>query len=139
MNYKENGKDLQRDKKAIIRNPNYYFMESLTWTDLTSGKFSVRYNKCGFVHDVAGPCMFGLNSEIFYIIGLLNSNVANELLSIIAPTLHYNIGEVSNLPIVIDDGDRELIEVKTEENIRISKKEWDSFEETWDFKKHPLI
>ena len=139
VNYKENGKDLQRDKKAIIRNPNYYFMESLTWTDLTSGKFSVRYNKCGFVHDVAGPCMFGLDSEVFYIIGLLNSNVANELLSIIAPTLHYNIGEVSNLPIVIDDGDRELIEVKTEENIRIAKKEWDSFEESWDFKKHPLI
>ncbi len=137
VNYQYNGRGLQKFNKAIIRNSNYYFQESLTWTDLTSGDISFRYNKCGFVHDVAGPCVFELNDNLYYVFGLLNSKVVNELLKFISPTLHYNIGTISELPILLVNSPS--VRPNCIENVSISKKDWDSFEISWDFKKHPLI
>ena len=137
VNYQYNGRELQKFDKAIIRNSNYYFQESLTWTDLTSGDISFRYNKCGCVHDVAGPCVFELNDNLYYVFGLLNSKVVNELLKFISPTLHYNIGTISELPILLINSP--IVRPNCIENVFISKKDWDSFETSWDFKKHPLI
>lgn len=139
VNYYENGKSLLNFSGAIIRNSKYYFEESLTWTDLTSGKISFRYNKGGFVHDVAGPCVFRLKDQFLYVMGYLNSVVVNEILSITSPTLHYNIGSVSEVPIMLSNNNKQQVEKIVEQNISLSKDDWDSFETSWDFKKHPLI
>lgn len=139
INFENNGSELQNFSKAIIRNPNYYFSESLTWTDLTSGSISFRYNRCGFIHDVAGPCVFVLKDNANYLIALLNSKIIDAFLSITAPTLHYNIGEVADLPIILENSCCNEVEEKAKENITISKQDWDAFETSWDFKKHPLI
>lgn len=139
VNYQNNGFELQHFSKAIIRNPNYYFGESLTWTDLTSGSISFRYNSCGFIHDVAGPCIFELGNKAAYLLAILNSKVINELLTITAPTLHYNIGEIADLPIVLANDSTEEICLLAKTNIDLSQQDWDAFETSWNFKKHPLI
>lgn len=72
-----------------------------------------------------------------YIMGFLNSNVSQHYLRAMSPTLNYETGQISNLPIVLDD----LNSVKeiVAENIEICKKEWNEYETSWNFKKHPLV
>lgn len=137
VNFQYNGKELQNYNQAIIRNPNYYFGESLTWTDLTMGKISVRYNEKGFIHDVAGPCVFNLKENNYYFLGLLNSAVASSILSITSPTLHFNIGNICDFPTILSRS--EVINSLVKENIKASKNDWDSFETSWGFQKHPLV
>lgn len=137
VNFQYNGKELQNNEQAIIRNPNYYFGESLTWTDLTTGKISVRFNEKGFIHDVAGPCIFNLGTNNYYLLGLLNSKVADSVLSITSPTLHFNVGNICDFPMILKKSVR--LDDLVQKNIEISRRDWDSFETSWDFKKHPLI
>ena len=60
-----------------------------------------------------------------------------ELIKAVAPTLNYEVGQVAGVPIIVDT--TENVKKFVIKNIDISKQEWDSFEESWDFKKHPLI
>lgn len=137
VNYKNNGYELVHFEKSNIRNTNYYFFESLTWTDFTSGNISFRYNHNGFIHNVAGPCIFELNKNLSFIFAFLNSNVANEILKFLSPTVHYNVGTIAELPIILFENIN--VDNIVKENVKISKYDWDSFEVSWDFKKHPLI
>lgn len=139
VNYKNNGKELLNYKGAILRNSNYYFGESLTWTDLSTGSLSVRYNKRGFIHDVAGPCIFDLKDKACYLISLLNSKVSEKILELTAATLHFNVGNIADFPVVFRQLSLITINNISIQNIQISKSDWDSFETSWDFKKHPLI
>lgn len=61
------------------------------------------------------------------------------MLKIIAPTIHCQCGDVANIPVIEDDTKAFNIESKVDENINISKFDWDSFETSWDFEKHPLV
>lgn len=72
--------------------------------------------------------------------GLLNSNVAQTLLSMLNPTLSLQIGNISSIPYVkLEEETRNIIIQIVNENIKISKKEWDTSEISWDFKRHPLV
>lgn len=139
INWEENGKALRSNGKANIRNEQFYFHESLTWTDLTSYKPSFRYNKSGFIHDVAGPCLFDGNEYVYYLNALLNSKVSECIFKIIAPTIHFNVGNIANVPFALCEGKREEIDYIVKDNIKQSMDDWNCFENSWDFKKHPLI
>lgn len=139
VNYQNNGRELQNFSGSIIRNPNYYFGESLTWTDLSTGSISVRYNKKGFIHDVAGPCIFELKTNNNYLLGLLNSKTADDILALTSSTLHFNVGDIALFPVYLNEERKNDVETIVSNNVRISKNDWDSFENSWDFKRHPLI
>ena len=139
INWENNGEEIKNFPLACIRNEKYYFQESITWTDLTSGLPSFRYNPCGFIHDVAGPCVFSLKNDFFYYLSLLNSKITSEILEITAPTMHFNIGNISEIPIIYSKEMYSTICSIGKLNIYISKLDWDSFENSWDFIKHPLI
>ena len=62
-----------------------------------------------------------------------------KILEIIAPTINYQCGDIANIPVLLDDTQKEHIEDATEENIKLSKQDWDSYETSWDFKRHPLV
>ena len=102
INWRYDGIEISNFDKAIIRNPDYYFLESVTWTDLSSYKPSFRYNKGGFIHDCAGPCIFRMRNNVYYLMGLLNSNVTEKIFEVTSPTLHFNIGTTSEIPVIID-------------------------------------
>jgi hypothetical protein len=141
VDWYQDGKNLKNFKSAVIRNPNYYFKKAYTWSTISSGKFSMRYAPIGSIFESKGSKCFVDNKNFNYILGMLNSCVAQEMLTFLAPTLDYHEGPVSRIPIKFpfNYSVMENIERIVDENVSISKEDWDSFETSWDFKKHPLV
>ncbi|MGV6937015.1 BREX-1 system adenine-specific DNA-methyltransferase PglX [Paenibacillus sp. CMM36] len=123
-----------------ITNIGFYYKEGLTWTAISSGTLSVRDFKQGFLFSNAGFCMFDCESKN-YINALLNSKVSGKILEILSPTLNYNVRDIANIPYIYSNSsDRnEKIELLTNQCIEISKRDWDSFETSWDFRVNPII
>ncbi len=74
-----------------------------------------------------------------YLLGLLCSNYTARVLQVINPTINYQVGDVAKVPVVLCEEKKAIIEEIVERTISFSKTDWDSFETSWDFKKHPLI
>lgn len=133
INWEENGKDLKINSKSNIRNEKFYFKEMISWSDLTSGDFGARYYPEGFIFEATGPSFF--TNDILSILGFMNSNTFNYLAQFTMSTMHYTNGGVAKMPVIPFSLDSTIVQ----ENINIAKKEWDSFETSWDFIKHPLM
>lgn len=88
--------------------------------------------------DVNGKTAFVPESRSGYYLAILNSKVVNHILSIINPTLSYQVGDICKIPIP-ENADNEKVINCARNNIRIEKDDWDAFETSWDFKKHPLV
>lgn len=115
-----------------------YLKEALTWPFITSGDFSARLLPQGFLWDVAGsPCFFKDREDEYYTLGFLCSKVANYILKVINPTINVQAVDIAHTPLIIDNK-KEVIDIASE-SISLSCSDWDSFETSWDFKKHPLI
>ena len=118
----------------------YYFQKGITWSLFGFENFGVRFKDYGCVFDVSGSSMFPKDSDLNYVIGYLCSNVCFKFLSCLAPTVNFQVGNISSLPFKIT-GDRELrnkIDELVQENIKICKEEWSFYEITLDFKAHPF-
>lgn len=144
VNWENNGKEIRdynnylnatRTSNIGIANTQYYFKESGTWGLVSSARFSVRYSPKGAIFDTGGSSLFSDN--IKYLIGLLNTKIVQEIMCIQNPTLNFQPGNVSKIPVIIDKVKE--VELLVEQNINLSKNDWDSFETSWDFKKHPLL
>ena len=139
VDWKNDGEALRNFKSAVIRNPDYYFKKAYTWSTISSGNFSMRYAPEGSLFESKGSKCFVEEDLFNYILGLLNTNVSQMALSVLAPTLDYHEGPVSRIPVIIDKRNKCNISNIVSEEIRLSKEDWDSFETSWDFKTHPLI
>jgi hypothetical protein len=116
-----------------------YFHEGLTWSAM-GNVFGMRYSPTGSVFDTKGAtCFVNEREKLFYVMAFMNSAIASNLLKIVSPTLDFNPGPISLLPVVYQSNDKQLIDHIVSENIAISKQDYDSFEISWDFKKHVLI
>jgi type II restriction/modification system DNA methylase subunit YeeA len=116
----------------------YYLRESVTWSFISTRSFSVRYSPKGFVFDVAGSSIFPDKEKLFYILGFLGSKLTNEFLYVLNPTMNYQVGNVRSLPIINEIFNNEEISSIVSSNVCISKTDWDSFETSWNFLKHPI-
>lgn len=114
----------------------WYCHEGLTWSFISSSKFGIRFLPAGCFFDVAGSTLFS-KVDNKYTLGFLASCVCFEILGILNPTLNYQAGNIKSLPIIFSR-EKEVDDI-VEKNIGISKKDWDSFEISWDFQHHPLI
>ena len=124
--------------RSVIRNPQFYFKKAVTWSLITSSLISMRYRKSGSIHDVSGMSLFSSENKLKNIMGMMNSKIGQYLLSMINPTINFQIGNVISVPIV-DTSDNKVVEDLADENIMISKLDWDAFETSWDFQKSPLL
>lgn len=122
---------------AVIANYKYFTLPGLTWSTLTSGKFSIRRFDSGYIFDNGGCCIFELGDKKNYICALLNSKVFAYIFGQLNPTLNFQSGEVAKFPIVLKRS--KTVDKLTDECTDISKSEYDSFETSRDFKRHPLI
>ncbi len=136
--FKDFGASIASSPLSRFQNSKQYFMESITWGKISSGQISFRYKPFGHVFDVAGTSIFTDHKTLIYLLGYCNSNVAQHILKATAPTLNYEVGQISNLPIICTNKNEEIIKI-VNQNIEISRFDWDAFETSWDFKKHPLI
>ncbi len=144
VDWSRDGYDIQHfyDKNGKLRsrpqNMSYYFREGLTWTALTAGKFSMRYSPRGFLFDAMGPvCFANDQNDEKYILGLLNSKVGNMFLRIMCPNLKFDQKPLENVPL-LKKNEKEINDI-VNECIQIAKKDWDSYETSWDFEKCALI
>lgn len=125
-----------RESNIGIGNTEFYFKENGTWTAITSGELSVRFSPFGYINSNAGMAIYG--KKIRFIIGLLNSKCAvHKLIKIYNESLNFNVGDISRIPVKFNQ--EESVNRFVEENINLSKTDWNSFEISWDFTKHPLI
>ena len=149
VNWEHDGfliKNNRNDKGKLASRPQniqYFYRPGITWTYISISTISFRYYPEGFAFAAAGPAVFP-NEErnMMYLTGFLNSKVAQELINFIGGTgVTYETGEVSNIPLkdISDESLRFEIEQHVINNINLSKSDWDSFENSWDFKQHPLL
>ena len=121
-------------------NGEYALKEGFTWTAISTSVTSFRYVEGGFLFDSAGSMGFAYSREnLKYIIANLNSKIAEEAFRFISPTIKFMPGQVASIPCNVDYGKRDEVTSIADELIAFSKSDWDSFETSWDFKKHPLL
>lgn len=142
INWYNDGYELRNLKSSVIRNPDDYFNEGASYSDISTGSFGLRYYGHGFIFDSCGPMFFPKGSKISinYLIAILNSCVANDLFKLLCPTMHYTQSSVAKFPVIFQKEDiQNEIENIASQNIEISKQDWDAHETSWDFKENELI
>lgn len=118
-----------------IINPDRFFTESIGWSAISSSRISARYIGYGFAFSSAA--MEAFERDLKYLLALINSVVADDILKLLAPTINFGVEQVGRIPVIINR--KELVEETTDKNINLSKVDWDSFETSWDFTRHPFI
>ena len=139
INWKNDGEELRNFKGAVLRNPSYYFHECFSWSLITSGTTAFRYKPNGFIFDVAGMSCFS-EKHLMFLLALCNSKVIYNILKIVAPTINCQCGDVAKLPVLFPSDDlKNEISDTANKCVMLVKKDWDSFETSWDFNLHPLV
>lgn len=118
-----------------IVNTDKFFIHGITWSAISTTNFGVRLFPNGFLFSSASMCGYGDN-ELFSL-ALLNSKISKKILEILSPTMNFGPEQIKKIPYILND--KSLIEKLAKSNCIISKDEWDSFETSWDFKRHPIV
>ncbi len=147
VNWENDGLEIRnfKDKKTgRIRSHNYnldyIFQSALTWTVIGSDKTSFRYIPEGFLYSNSGYGLFCSDETTkLNILGLMNSKIAVEILNMLAPSMGFESGYIRKIPYLIDSIPKTEIVDLVKACVETSKDDWDSFEESWDFKTHPFI
>jgi type II restriction/modification system DNA methylase subunit YeeA len=132
----KNYRDTSGKLRSRPQNQAFYFREGFTWSTTSSSSASFRYSPPGFLFETKGSTLFPLNKQDFYsICGFLNSKIVSELLLVLSPTLDYKEGPIGLLPYIENNHSTELVKA----NIELSKLEWDSKENSWDFPRNAIL
>lgn len=130
-----NGDNLTRSR---TENRPYFFKAGITWSLISMSDMAFRYVEKGFLCDVSGSSYYPNKSdEVWHTLGLLNSKVMSKILQVINPTTNLNIRDILLVPYT-NEG-MEITKNLAKENVEISKEEWDSYETSWNFKRHPMV
>ena len=138
LNWDRNGRELSQFKGSGLSASRYFGKKTIVWTKLTSYKTGFRLNDATVFFDDASPALVQKNgNEMEYYLALLNSAIAFEFLSVLSPTLNYQCGEIRKLPVIKKDTG--TVKDLALSNVHVSRNDWNSFENSWDFKRHPMI
>ncbi|OQY59124.1 MAG: hypothetical protein B6245_08240 [Desulfobacteraceae bacterium 4572_88] len=139
VNWLNDGEDIINSGKSFPRSKNYYFKESISWSDVTSSHNSFRYYPNGFIFDVSAPSAFFNNKNCLYIsLSLLNNKFSKLATKLINPTLHFNTGEFAILPYPELLPDKIIINL-VKQAVNISQNDWNNNETSWEFLTIPLL
>ena len=122
--------------KFTLQNKQYYFKEGCSWPLLLSGTFNSKLLPNGFIFGNNGPSIILSHKDNMKMLGFLNSCIVDCFIKIINPTISCSAGVIKKIPIIKFEKWNQSL---AEENCAICKKDWDSFETSWDFKHHPLV
>ena len=140
INWRNNGEEIKsrhnwKTKKPTIRNANYHFKEGYTWTTVSSGGFSARYCPEGALFDNGGCTVFTDNS-LSVIGGFINSRIMTRYLEFLSPTLNFQPGDIGKVLFLTKCFS---INSNSDNCVKLSRFDWDSYETSWDFTILPLI
>jgi len=133
INFKEDTGKL----RSRPQNKAFYFRKCISWNDTTAtGRIAFRYQTDEFIPNASGPCVY-IEENFWYLFAMLNSIVSQTLLEALAPNFKFEVGQMALVPIIISQN--EQIDLLSIESVSLAKKDWDSFETSWDFKRHPML
>ena len=138
VNWENDGFEIRNCSSSRLNslgNDELFCKSGITWSHTTSSKFGARFLPRGFLFNVEAPTLF--TEEEYYLLGFLNSSVAQAYLNAVNSTMHYLVGNIIELPLINSKNNQ--IDFISKENISISKLDWDSYETSWDFIVHPLV
>ena len=143
INWEHDGKELWDFRpRAVVRNPDSYFKPAISWSRLSSGDIGFRYSIPGFIPNDKSPFIVG-DATKSDLLSLLNSNVTNVLMSVLAPTIMFEIGQLSELPLHKSDnsgnGHFQSINQVSRRLTDLFRCDWDSYETSWGFTDSPLV
>lgn len=145
INYENDGKEIKgfaiklyRSSSRTIQNTQFYFKPGLTWNALSSDSLCMRWTDSGFIFGSGAHCAFGYSIDVTkYGLGFLNSVVLDNFIRILSPTLNYNVDDLRNSPLIINDI-KDVVSI-VDSCIAISQEDWDAHETSWDFQTSPLL
>lgn len=141
VDWKDDGEDIKNYKGSGNINDKFYFIRCVTWSLITTGKPSFRLidDKAHVMGDAGPTAIFGDDTKLYYALASLNSVVTEEASYVINPTINLSSGVGANLPLYIDKNETDTVTENAKANVKLSRDDWDAFETSWDFKRHPLI
>lgn len=143
FNWFNNGEEIREAVKGAtggrLVNIDVGFQEALAWTKISSSRLSVRFKEEGIMSSDAGPGIFKLGKYSHYVLGLLNTPISQASLTALNPTLNYIPGALGEIPFIYDKDRSNIITSIVNKCVHISQGDWDAFETSWDFQRHPLV
>lgn len=127
-----------KSKKPTLRNRDFWFREGFSWGTVSSANISARYTPEGCLFDNGGCTVFS-NSYLYKVGALINGIVGSRYLAFLAPTLNFQPGCIAKIAFNQNICQENEIDEFVSTNISLSKSDWDAFETSWDFTKHPLL
>lgn len=138
LNWENNGEEIKNYPGAIIRNPSFYYKSAVSWSVICSNKLNFRFYPVGVIPNMCGMCCYTDDFDTqLYILGLSNSKISELLFNIMNPTLNLSNGVFGKLP-YINSNSKEINPI-IQENIFISRRDWDAHETSWDFQHNELL
>ena len=146
LNFQNDGEELKywlvhnpndpttKSYSRYIRNYENYCKSGISFADVNSGSTNFRFQPCGFIPNARGPYIYSTSKTL---LGYLNTNIPNVILNALSPTMSYNVGDVGLLPFI--DFKSTEIDDLVQQNIYISKSDWDTHETSWDFQRNELL
>ena len=140
IDWRKKGSIISEYGHLVMRSKRYMLRSGLTWPKISSGHIAMRRVIEGFMFDVAGLSLFPENINLTqYLEAFVNSSVATAFLSFLSPTLNFEVGNVTSLPIIKEDKHAaEIKQLATECELAACQSR-DYFETSWNFRGHPLI
>ena len=151
VNWERNGYEIKENTKKVypylgdnlgwkISNEQFYFLPGLTWSGVGASIFGVRSYPAGMIFDSGANSYFVKDkSNYLYFAGLMNTSLIDNIIKIINPTINTGCGVIASLPAIVNERKKDSINKLVSRSIKLSKDDWDTFERSWDFKKHPLV
>lgn len=147
VNWENDGKEIKNfcddrgKQRSAVRNADFYFKPGITWTTTTSNSLAVRYSPPGFLFDVKGSSLFPDPKDIHLLLGFLGSPIANAIMSMLNPTMEFQVGNMAALPLKLA-----ALEPLRPELARVigacvasAKQDWDEFETSWNFQELSFV
>ena len=140
MRWENNGTNLKQFGGSAVYPEKYYMMFASTWTYMTSGLLSFRFLGKGFFYNNKGPAIFTTSKkQAIAFTALFNSKVGNYMQRLLNPTLTVLPGNIRTIPFYLPTSNYDSVCRLAVESISYSKSDWNSFETSWDFTRHPLV
>ena len=140
VNWGNDGSDIINAKGSGNINTSLFFKPCITWSLITSYKPSFRIIlDHEHVMGDAGPISLAKQTEMQYILALLNTKYTEAVAALIAPTINFSNGVAGGIPVIIDVEAKNTVDSLSEQCITFSREDWDAYETSWDFKRNPLV